>query len=68
MIERIPFIVQSSVFTRGISRMIELGAQATCGVEAASDAHQSNRIQPIGVLQDPGLRGGRQQPRRVAMR
>ena len=53
MIERIAFIVQSSVFTRGISRMIQFGAQAACGVEAASDAHHPNRIEPIGVLQGP---------------
>jgi hypothetical protein len=68
MIERIAFIVQCSVFTCGISRMIEPGAEATCGVEAASYAYQSNRIQPISVLEDPSLWVGGHQPRRVAMR
>ena len=52
MIERIACIVQSPVFTCGISRMIEPGAQSTCGVEAARDAYQSNRIGPIGILED----------------
>jgi hypothetical protein len=68
MIERIVPIVQSAVFTSGISRMIETGAQAAYGAETASDTCQSNRIEPIGILEDLGLWGGGHQSRREAMR